>query len=259
MHGASKIILAKSNFQKISWLIIIICAWAMFVFQVYCVCLNYFSYPKKIHVEIAYGEVPFPAITICNTRGLDFYYLYQSAVHSKELSDYILSEWTRIVHNRTDFNSSQSIELLAEIYSAIQHNDFRDDSDLRQLFSFLQTNTRKYLITAFDTESVAITREEFIATCRYSGRECMAEEWLQFKHEYYIRCFTYTPNNSQLKQGVDHGWSSVLMTGNGMLHSEGDMFPVAIHGLYDRENAFAGKAGVRVVLHPPGTRPLADQ
>ena len=83
MHGAPKVILSKSPLRRRVWLLIFLCAWAMFVTQTYLVCSRYFSYPKRVSVELVSEGVPFPSITLCKMRGLDFYVLYR--LKEKEL------------------------------------------------------------------------------------------------------------------------------------------------------------------------------
>ena len=36
---------------------------------------RFFSYPKKVTVEVVSTPVPFPSISLCNMRNLDFYIL----------------------------------------------------------------------------------------------------------------------------------------------------------------------------------------
>ena len=155
-----------------------------------------------------------------------------------------------------NFNSSQSIETLAEMYAAIHADDDKNNSEIRSILDYLKANnTRKYVFSTFNLEPAAISMEEFIVSCMYNGKKC--EEvggFTEFKHHYFVRCFTYSVNSSKLIKGLEHGWSSILMSGDGML-KDMDIYPVAIHGLYNLGNAISGKSGARVVLHPPGTRP----
>ena len=76
MHGAPKVILSKSSLRRRVWLLIFLCAWAMFVTQTYLVCRRYFSYPKRVGIDLVTEGVPFPSITLCKMRSLDFYVMH---------------------------------------------------------------------------------------------------------------------------------------------------------------------------------------
>ena len=45
------------------------------LFNLLFTCSRYFSYPKKITVEVVPTPVPFPSISICNMRNLDVHVL----------------------------------------------------------------------------------------------------------------------------------------------------------------------------------------
>ena len=91
MHGASKIILSRGRLRRCIWLLTFIAAWTMFVIQICFVLHNYFTFQKKISIEVVYGGVPFPDITICSNRRQDFYELYKD-IRSEQGPVELLSE-----------------------------------------------------------------------------------------------------------------------------------------------------------------------
>ena len=292
MHGASKIILNKSRIGRWIWLLTFFGAWTMFAIQICSVIQNYFAYQTKVNIEVGYGGVPFPDVTICSNRGWDFYETYKIAADDKFGSHAFFHLWSSRMHNITlynksrinemrsafdsvlynsesdenfeelidkiAFNSSQSVKFMSEIHAALELKDATSvyPSEITFHFNKFRTSHRSYAMSVFDFDIVTISKEEFIVDCTYNRKKCEDIGLLaQFSHPYHTRCFTYSTNTSRLVQGVDHGWSSILMSGDGMLRSIHDKSPIPMHGLYDMGNAIAGKSGARVVLHPPGTRP----
>ena len=292
MPGASKILLNKSRIGRWMWLLTIFAAWTMFVVQICAVIQNYFAYQTKVNIEVGYGGVPFPDITVCSNRGWDFFEAYKIAADDKFASHNFFHRWSSLVHNKTvyneshvreirnalnsllddpasdgnfeelidkiAFNSSQSVKFISEIHAALEMKDASSvyPSKLTSSFNMFRTSHRSYAASVFDFNTVAISKEEFIVDCTYNQKKCEDIGLLtQFYHPYYTRCFTYSMNSSRMVQGVQHGWSSILMSGDGMLKSIHGKTPIPLHGLYDMGNAIAGKSGARVVLHPPGTRP----
>ena len=71
MHGVPKIINARSLVGRVFWSIICFCAFFMFMWQTSYLLQRYYSYPKKVNMEILQRPIPFPAVTVCNTGHLD--------------------------------------------------------------------------------------------------------------------------------------------------------------------------------------------
>ena len=71
MHGVPKIINARSLVGRVFWSIICFCAFFMFMWQTSYLLQRYYSYPKKVNMEIVQRPIPFPAVTVCNTGHLD--------------------------------------------------------------------------------------------------------------------------------------------------------------------------------------------
>ncbi|CAD5118383.1 unnamed protein product [Dimorphilus gyrociliatus] len=71
MHGVPKIINAKSLPAKIFWSIICLAAFVMFIWQTGILLARFYSYPKKVNVEIVQRPVRFPHVTVCNCKPLD--------------------------------------------------------------------------------------------------------------------------------------------------------------------------------------------
>jgi len=75
MHGVPKVILARSAVTRCIWSVVCLLAGGIFCVQMTEVLRRYFSYPKKVTVEVVSTPVPFPSVSLCNMRNLDFYIL----------------------------------------------------------------------------------------------------------------------------------------------------------------------------------------
>lgn len=111
-----------------------------------------------------------------------------------------------------------------------------------------------------DTISAAsVQLEAFIVNCHYVGHRCnKTRDFKKFFDPYYFNCFTYTApenvkNDDSLAEGIENGWSSILLTGSGMLsrNKEIRMLP----GIHEWRSPVSASEGVRIVIHPPNTDP----
>ena len=251
MHGASRVILSKSPLQRWIWLAVFLSAWTMFITQTWLVCQNYLTYPTKINVEINYGNVAFPAITLCNMRGLDFY-----ATHKLE------NHYERVWQNET-VPVDQSDKFLTAFTRYVDYAqrklDVSEDLDSDRIIlskTVLASNIRYDLLA-----NKSISKEEFFVSCKFRGKDCEEASLAENYDHYYFRCFRYTPPlKGNLKEGAENGWSAIVLTGSGMLVNESQLIEGNfryIPGLYEKNSPLSGSDGVRVVLHSPGVWPIS--
>jgi len=72
LHGVPKVIEARSAVSRWVWCVICVAASVVFAVQISEVLRRYLSFPKKVTIDVATTPVPFPAISLCNMRNLDF-------------------------------------------------------------------------------------------------------------------------------------------------------------------------------------------
>ena len=53
------------------WIVACVLAVCVCSAQFVALLSKYFSYPKKVTIEVVSGDVPFPSISLCNMRNLD--------------------------------------------------------------------------------------------------------------------------------------------------------------------------------------------
>ncbi|KAK2154562.1 hypothetical protein LSH36_265g03022 [Paralvinella palmiformis] len=253
MHGLPKVIHAKSTLSRIFWSIVCIAAGAMFCMQMSEVLRRYFSYPKKVTVEVVPTPVPFPAISLCNMRNLDFYTL--NTLNRKFIAD---------PYPTSHLNDSnpfiRSYMLLVARYGAMWY-EYQDvyPHVFQEVFSrtTFSSNINESIIS-----EAAVLLDEFIVNCYHAGNSCnRSRDFDKFFDPYYFNCFTYTSPSYRdenqeysLSEGIENGWSSIVLTGSGMLDSNSEVR--ILPGLHESKSAVAASEGVRVVIHPPGTQPF---
>jgi len=71
MHGVPNAIRAHSMTGRIFWSLVCINAACIFGFQLTQLLMKYFSYPRKVVIEVLPLAAPFPSISLCNMRNLD--------------------------------------------------------------------------------------------------------------------------------------------------------------------------------------------
>ena len=249
MHGIPKAIRARSTFARIFWAMVCLAAFSMFCVQFTQLLQKYYSYPKKVTIEIVPATVPFPAISLCNMRNLDIMVLNTLNRIFKNATDPLT--WTNIT---SDPFINAYMLTVAKYYPLF----VRNDTDMRVFQTVL---TRTLIATNIERSLVmgaGVPFKEFIVTCRFGGHECnRSSDFDQFFDSYYYNCFTYvTPkldSDSTLAEGLENGWSTVVLTGSGMLDQNEDLR--MIPGTHERFSPMASNEGVRVVIHPPDTEP----
>ncbi|KAK2154561.1 hypothetical protein LSH36_265g03020 [Paralvinella palmiformis] len=253
MHGLPKVIHAKSTLSRIFWSIVCIAAGAMFCMQMSEVLRRYFSYPKKVTVEVVPTPVPFPSISLCNMRNLDFYTL--NTLNRKFIAD---------PYPTSHLNDSnpfiRSYMLLVARYGKLWY-EYQDvyPHIFQEVFSrtTFSSNINESIIS-----EAAVLLDEFIVNCYHAGNSCnRSRDFDKFFDPYYFNCFTYTAPSYRdgnqgysLSEGIENGWSSIVLTGSGMLDSNKEIR--ILPGLHESKSAVAASEGVRVVIHLPGTQPF---
>jgi len=71
MHGVPNAIRAHSMTGRVFWCLVCVVAACIFGFQLTQLLRKYFSYPRKVVIEVLPLAAPFPSISLCNMRNLD--------------------------------------------------------------------------------------------------------------------------------------------------------------------------------------------
>lgn len=251
LHGVPKVINARSPIARIFWTLVCFAAGAMFCLQMTEVLTRYFSYPKKVTVEVVPTPVSFPSISICNMRNLDIHIL-------NTLNRMFIRDDQPYHHiNKSDIPFVN--EYMAKV-AKYAHLFWTYQGTYPEVFQ--EVFSRTTFSANIDTEVIAeaaVQLEGFVVNCHYAGHRCnRTRDFRRFFDPYYFNCFTYhAPEPSELddslSEGIENGWSSILLSGSGMLdrNKELRMLP----GLHEWRSAVSASEGVRVVIHPPHSEP----
>lgn len=251
MHGVPRLIRAKSTTARLFWMFVCLVAMSFFCVELAQLLRKYYSFPKKVTIEVLPLVVPFPAISLCNMRNLDTIVLNKLNRVFKEASNPL--EWSDYT-NDTFINAYMSV--VSKYYPMFQmrHIDLKVFQTVLTRTS-IATNIERSLVTR-----AGVPFKEFIVTCRYGGHECDRERnFRQFFDSYYYNCFTFAPPepeepNSLLAEGLENGWTATVLSGSGMLDKNEEIR--LIPGTHERFSPMSGTEGVRVVIHPPDTEPF---
>ena len=222
----------------------------MFGLQFVQLITKYVSYHKRVSVEIEASAAIFPHISICNMRNFDVTTLNTINQIFNSLND---TGDLKNVSNDPFIN--QYMCLISKLMLMYYNKNRSDHSVFDVPFS------RTAIATNIDQDiirSVAVQLNDFVMYCRYGGNECNRSRFHNFFDSYYYNCFTYVQVNANDSstghaEGLENGWSVIVLAGNGMLKTNN--YLSIIPGTHEFLSAASGTEGVRVVIHPPGTRP----
>jgi len=193
LHGVPKVIEARSAVSRCIWAVICITASLIFAVQMTEVLRRFLSFPKKVTIEVVAIPVPFPAISMCNMRNLDFYVMNM-------LNDLFLADEHPEHHiNATDTFVREYMRTVA-YYSPLWYN-YQEQIPLSIFQEVFSRTTFSANIPRDVISQAAVQMEEFIVTCYFGGNNCnRSSDFSTFFDPYYFNCFTYTapPHDGEL-------------------------------------------------------------
>ncbi|ELU12615.1 hypothetical protein CAPTEDRAFT_185559 [Capitella teleta] len=261
MHGVPRIINARSIPGRFCWSVICMGAFGMFLWQCGILLERYYSYPKKVMVEIVQRPVPFPAVSLCNTDFLDLevaHHLKETLIQSN--GTFMPTEkQAKFIERYFDF-FLYSFHLLS-VYQEITQDKNKLQQDMAEVYSRLGlvANLGHQL-----SSTGSIQLDNFIVSCRFMDGLCnVTTAFDKIFDPYFFNCFTFQPNTilksrASRLQGVEYGLTVLLFTKSagqvGMDREDAEELTF-IPGLQESDSALASGQGVRLVIHPPNTRP----
>ncbi len=213
--------------------------------------MTFINYTIFLQVEVVPTPVPFPSISICNMRNLDVHVLNslnQMFIDDEEPYNHINKSANPFINEYM-----KTVAKYAPLWWTYQE-------EFPEVFQEVFSRTTFSANIATDKIAIAAVQlDGFVVNCHYAGHKCHKEEnFHRFFDPYYFNCFTYrapdkTEIDDSLSEGIENGWSAILLSGSGMLDKNDEirMLP----GLHEWRSAVSASEGVRVVIHPPGTEP----
>src|SRR6218665_124704 len=278
MHGFRRIVDSKATPKRLAWIIVFATAWTFFTVHTFLVLKSYLEYPRKVTTNIVSDGVPFPDITLCNLGSFDFYAVYRlskdigEALSREEDKEDERSRWNAIElmyllndhDDDADFYLNDTfIRAMHKYYDLFPGKNFNNDSYQKALYEKLFSRTT--LSANIPTKMLlanGVREKEFIVKCTFRNKPC---KFKRFFDPYFFNCFTFTPPNVTLSsngeyppllEGIDNGFSVILLAGTRMLEEIDNLDFFELPGFHVSDNPLSGAGGVRVVIHPPGSKPF---
>ncbi|KAK2151730.1 hypothetical protein LSH36_353g04012 [Paralvinella palmiformis] len=254
MHGVPKAIKSHSLGGKIFWSLCCFLATSMFMLQLIQLLQKYYSYPKRVTIEVVPLSISFPSISLCNMRNLDNNIMNRLNKIFKTGNN--PAAWQLAVNESDDSFIKEYMKVVSKYYPMF----LNEDADMAIFATVLTRTTLATNINKTIVSKAGVPFKEFIVICRFSGIDCnRTRDFVHFFDPYYYNCFTYNApqpenQNDLLPEGVENGWSTVVLTGSGMLENNEEIR--IIPGSHEYLSPMSSSEGVRVVIHPANTTPF---
>ncbi|CAL1527011.1 unnamed protein product [Lymnaea stagnalis] len=221
-HGLAKIVTSRDTKRKVIWALLVIIGFTAATLQLSLLVRKYLQFQVVELSEIKDSmPVEYPSVTICNIEPISLRKFRDMAMnmHGKKLK-----EWFTLLHY-FDFEQMSFMESFRAFYENL-------GDEAKQLSHDLQ---------------------DLLIQCRFNREECSVSNFTSSFDGNYFNCFTF--NGGQLKEklqmhatGPDNGLSLIISL------EKFDPMP-GTYGVYNFENNILHSAGVRVVIHAPGSMP----
>jgi len=190
LHGVPKVIEARSAVSRCIWSVICITASLIFAVQISQVLRRFLSFPKKVTIEVVAIPVPFPSVSMCNMRNLDFNAL--NTVNRLFLAD----EQPQHHINNTDAFVREYMKLVAR-YGPLFYK-YQEELPLYVFQEMFSRTTFSSNIPHDVISQAAVQIDDFVVTCYFGGNNCnRSADFTTFFDSYYYNCFTYTAPPSE--------------------------------------------------------------
>ncbi|XP_059143116.1 FMRFamide-activated amiloride-sensitive sodium channel-like isoform X2 [Physella acuta] len=221
-HGLAKIVASRDTKRKVIWALLVIIGFTAATLQLSLLVRKYLQFQVVELSEIKDSmPVEYPSVTICNTEPISLRKI-RSLVHAKEWGQ--LRNWLRFL---------ASFEF--------DHNSFMES--IRAFYENLGDEAKK----------ISHDLGDLLIHCRFNRELCSVQNFTSFFDGNYFNCFTF--NGGQLKDklqmhstGPENGLSMIISV------EKDDPIP-GTYGVYNFENNIMHSAGIRVVVHAPGSMP----
>ena len=260
MHGVPRIINARSVVARIFWSVICVGAFTMFFINCGILLSRFYSYPKKVNVEIIQRPVQFPWVSVCNSGHMDL-------LTTERLDDLI---------NESNITENPRLDAFTDAYEMFWSNSGFLFNHILMNSENLGISFEQYKEILFEVYSrlglaanigtklasdAGILLEDLIITCKYMSKYCNVSSSMEKIFDpYYFNCFTFNPSkivasNANRLQGVEYGLSLLLFTGTAGQMNILSTDEVLVPGMEEADISLASGRSARVVVHAPGTPP----
>lgn len=232
-HGWGRATRARFRWLQGLWVGITVTALALNAGHITLLVGSYLSYNTEIRWQIRVSEIAFPSVTVCNTQAMS----QSSKGEMLQDKHTKLYEWQRILDTIDTFDELAARLNQTEEFERIKYK-------LREPSGYFQNIGDEY-------KKVGHQLDDFVLGCTYGMQECSSQNFSTFHTQDYFNCYTFNSGKESLiakTTGPNAGLSLVLYVetdnGDGMNANH-----------YNRYLSTGDAAGLRVVIHPPNSRP----
>src|SRR5688572_21406915 len=190
-----RIINARTMAARVFWSMVCIFAFLMFLWTSGNLLNQYYSYPKKVNVEIVQRPVTFPSVTVCNTDHLDMFvverleqFFTDNVSASGNSSSGAVEPWIEQFIQKYAKFAEHSVSFL---------NQPDRQSDKQLNYALFEVSSRLALAASVGPElssKAGIRVKDYIINCRFMGENCAIEKtFIKVFDPFYFNCFTFQP------------------------------------------------------------------
>nr|7YVB_A Chain A, FMRFamide-gated Na+ channel [Aplysia californica]7YVB_B Chain B, FMRFamide-gated Na+ channel [Aplysia californica]7YVB_C Chain C, FMRFamide-gated Na+ channel [Aplysia californica]7YVC_A Chain A, FMRFamide-gated Na+ channel [Aplysia californica]7YVC_B Chain B, FMRFamide-gated Na+ channel [Aplysia californica]7YVC_C Chain C, FMRFamide-gated Na+ channel [Aplysia californica] len=221
-HGLAKIVTSRDTKRKVIWALMVIIGFTAATLQLSLLVRKYLQFQVVELSEIKDSmPVEYPSVTICNIEPISL----------------------RKIRKAYNKNESQNLK---DWLNFTQTFHFKDMSFMNSIRAFYEN-------LGSDAKKISHDLRDLLIHCRFNREECTTENFTSSFDGNYFNCFTF--NGGQLRDqlqmhatGPENGLSLIISI-------EKDEPLPGTYGVYNFENNILHSAGVRVVVHAPGSMP----
>ncbi|GFN84460.1 FMRFamide-gated na+ channel [Plakobranchus ocellatus] len=219
-HGLAKIVTSRDTKRKVIWALLVIVGFTAATLQLSLLVRKYLQFQVVELSEIKDSmPVEYPSVTVCNIDPLS---IRKVTLHKNDNTPLI--RWLQF----------------------IQTYRFHH-------MSFFQSIRAFYENLGEQAKQLSHILSDMLIHCRFNREVCKVENFTSFFDGNYFNCFTF--NGGQLRDqlqmhatGPENGLSLIISV------EKFDPVPT-VYGIYNFENNILHSAGIRVVVHAPGSMP----
>nr|Q25011.1 RecName: Full=FMRFamide-activated amiloride-sensitive sodium channel; AltName: Full=FANACH [Cornu aspersum]CAA63084.1 FMRFamide-activated amiloride-sensitive sodium channel [Cornu aspersum]prf//2202327A FMRFamide-gated Na channel [Cornu aspersum] len=218
-HGLAKIVTSRDTKRKVIWALLVIAGFTAATLQLSLLVRKYLQFQVVELSEIKDSmPVQYPSVSICNIEPISL----------------------RTIRRMYFNNESQNLITWLRF---IQKFRFEQDSFMNSIRAFYENLGQ-------DAKKLSHNLEDMLMHCRFNRELCHVSNFSTFFDGNYFNCFTF--NSGQRLQmhatGPENGLSLIFSV------EKDDPLP-GTYGVYNFDNNILHSAGVRVVVHAPGSMP----
>ena len=223
-HGFPKVYHNKSYGKKIFWTTIVLLCLTAVAYNAALVLISFMNYEVDVDIQMVHNvELAFPAVTICNISPINKTALNEASG---------LEDLKKILNDSVDPTSSANHEIYTE--------DFIVEEEVVEALARLPLQQRKDI--GFDIK-------EMLADCRYAGRQCTTEEFIQFHNPVHGNCYIFNA-------GWYEGDSVYISRRTGRRHG----LQMLIHIHQEEYPMYVGNtAGLQILVHAQRKMPFPEE